>query len=155
MSDQQQPRSASVVCAAQRVLEVDPARVWTLVADPARVGDWAAIETVGFRGTELPKTGHVVFVRTRRWQRRASARRVEVEQWEAGASYRCKLQPSRLIKAASFDVAIHPEVTSSGVATTVKLVQRMETSPVAAGVVRWYVDRRLQTTLDRIDKATR
>ncbi len=144
-----------MVCIAERVLEADPAQIWTLVADPGRVGEWAAVETVGFMGSELPKTGHVVFVRTRRWQRPSRARRIEVEQWEAGSRYRCKLQPTRLVKAASFDVEVHPEVTSGGVATRVKLTQRVEAPTAAAGILRWYFDRRLETTLDRIERTSR
>ena len=143
------------MCIAERVFEVDPAQVWTLVADPGRVGEWAAIETVGFMGTEMPSSGHIVFVRTRWWQRPSNARRIEVDEWEAGARYRCKLQPSRLVQAASFEVEIHPEVTSQGVATKVKLTQRVEVPALAGAPVRWYVDRRLRSTLDRIDEATR
>lgn len=148
-------KTVHVFSSVERVLEADPARVWMLVADPSRVGEWAAVATVGYMGTELPREGQVVFVRTRRWQRPAAARRIEVEEWEAGARYRCVLQPSRLVPRATLDVEIHPEPAGDTVATRVKLIQRMEARSPAASGVQWLVDRRLLKLLDRIDRAAR
>ena len=148
-------RRIHVLCTAERIVEADPARVWMLVADPARVGEWAAVATVGFMGTELPKSGQVVFVRTRRWQRSRSARRVEVEEWDAGAGYSCKLGSYRLADDVTFGVEVRPEPAGEGVGTRIKLTQRMETSPQLATWLRAYVDRRLQRLIDRIERATR
>ena len=148
------PRRTHVLCTAERVLDADPARVWMLVADPARVGEWAAVAAIGFMGTELPKSGHVVFVRTRHWQRSRSARRVEVEEWDAGAGYSCKLGSYRLADDVTFGVEIRPEPAGEGVGTRVKLTQRMETVPQLASWLQSYVDRRLQRLIDRIDRAT-
>ena len=143
-----------VVCTAERILPADPARVWMLVADPARVGEWAAVDTVGYMGTELPKQGQVIFVRTRRWQRPAAARRIEVEEWEAGSRYRCALPASRLVTEATFEVEMHPEPSGDRVATRIKLMQRMDATPAAAGVVSRLVDRRLRKLLNRIEQAS-
>jgi hypothetical protein len=134
-------------------LESDPARVWTLVADPARVDEWAAAAMVGFMGTELPKSGHVVFLRTRRWQRPAAARRVEIEDWEAGEGYTCKLGSYRLARDVTFGVAIHPEPTGRGVGTRIKLTQRMETAPQLAKWLQYYASRRLRRLIERIERA--
>ena len=125
-----------------------------LVADPARVGEWAAVGTVGFMGTELPKSGHVVFVRTRRWQRPKSARRIEVKEWDAGTGYSCKLGSYRLADDVTFGVEIHPEPAGGGLGTRIKLTQRMETAPQLATWVRGYTNRRLRRLIDRIEQTT-
>lgn len=148
-------KTVHVFSSAERVLAADPARVWMLVADPSRAGEWAAAATVGYMGTELPKQGQVIFVRTRRWQRPSAARRVEVEEWEAGSRYRCALQPTRMVPEATLEVEIHPEPTGESVATRIRLVQRMEARSQAATAVQWVVDRKLARLLDRIERATR
>ena len=155
MTESGSARAAHVLSSAESVLAADPAQVWMLVADPSRVGEWAALETIGYMGTELPRQGQVLFVRTRRWQRPAAARRVEVEEWEAGSRYRCVLEPSRSVNAATLEVVIHPEPTGEVVATRIRLMQRMEAKPQAARMVQWIVDRRLERMLDRIERATR
>jgi hypothetical protein len=129
--------------------------VWTLVGDPGRVSEWAAVATVGFMGTELPKRGHVVFVRTRRWQRPAAARRVEIADWEAGEGYSCKLGSYRFADDVTFAVEIHPEPGGGGVGTRVKLTQRMEAASSIAAWLQNYGDRRLERLIDRIERATR
>ena len=154
MTERTDPRRTHVLCTADRVLEADPARVWMLVADPARVDEWAAVATVGFMGTELPKSGQVVFVCTRRWQRRGSARRVEIEDWEAGARYSCKLGSYRLADDVQFGVEIHPEPAGEGVGTRIRLTQRMEAAPQLARWLQAYGNRRLQRLIDRIERAT-
>lgn len=154
MSRSGSAEAVHVFCSAERVLAADPSRVWMLVADPSRIGEWAATATVGYMGTELPRQGQVVFVRTRRWQRPSAARRVEVEEWEAGSRYRCLVQSTRLVHDASFEVEIHPEPQGDRVATRVKLMQRMEATPAVASGVRWFVDRKLQRLLARIERAT-
>lgn len=125
-----------------------------LVADPARVGEWASVATVGFMATELPKSGHVVFIRTRRWQRPKSARRIEVEEWDAGAGYSCKLGSYRLADDVTFGVEIRPEPAGGGVATRIKLTQRMETAPRLATWLQRYANRRLRRLIDQVERAT-
>ncbi|MDJ0498063.1 MAG: SRPBCC family protein [Acidimicrobiia bacterium] len=147
-------RRTHVLCTAERVLGTDPARVWMLVADPARIGEWAAIATVGFMGTELPQSGHVVFVRTRRWQRPKSARRIEIEEWEAGAGYSCKLGSYRFADEVTFGVEIHPEPAGGGVGTRIRLAQRMEAAPLLASWLQSYGNGRLERLIDRIERAT-
>ncbi len=126
-----------------------------LVADPARADEWAAVATVGYMGTELPKSGQVVFVRTRRWQRPSSARRVEIEEWEAGERYSCKLGSYRLAENVTFGVEIHPEPAGGGVGTRIKLTQRMEAAPQLAGWLQNYGNRRLQRLIAKVERATK
>lgn len=152
--ESEEDRSVKVSCSAERVLAADPTAVWALVADPARVGEWAAVTTVGYMGTELPKTGQAVFVRTRRWQKADNARRVEIDSWEAGAGYRCTVE-SRLSRSPlCFELSIKPEVGADGISTRVRLTQRMETSAAIAAMLRRFICGRLERALDRIETAT-
>lgn len=153
MSDNKDDRSVQFSSGAERVVGVDPTAVWALVADPARVGEWAAVTIVGYMGTELPKAGQAVFVRTRRWRRSGKARRVEIESWEAGAGYRCALESRLLRQPVGFEVTIKPEVSGSGIATRVRLTQRMVSSQAVARVLQRYVAGRLEKMLDRIERA--
>ena len=148
-------RRIHVLCTAERVVETDPARVWMLVADPARVGEWGAVAAIGFMGTELPKSGHVVFIRTRPWQRSQSARRIEIEEWDAGTGYSCKLGSYRFADDVTFGVAIHPEPAAGGVSTRIKLTQRMEAAPQLASWLQNHMNRRLERLIDRIERATK
>lgn len=144
-------RGVQVAGKAERVLAVDPTAVWALVADPARVGEWAGVATVGYMGTELPKTGQAVFVRTRRWQRSDKARRVEIESWEAGTGYRCRVERSNARSPMLFEVSIKPEVSADGIATRIRLTQRMNAPSLVAGMLCRYVSARLERKLDRIE----
>lgn len=144
--------SGPLFYAVERVIYADPTRVWALVADPARVGEWAAAEAVGYLGTELPKVGQIVFVRTRRWQSATRARRVEIEAWDAGSSYRCKVEIGRVATSISFELRVTPEVTGDGVVSRVRLSQRMELPPLYVPLLRRYVSRQLERKLDRIER---
>lgn len=144
-----------LVAMAERVLDVDPARVWALLADPERVGEWAGVTVIGYMGTELPQSGQSVFVRSARWRRLARTRRVEIEAWDAGASVRCLVHSDRSASVVGFEVSIHPEVTHDGIATTVRLVQRMEVAPSTYAVARWWVDGQLTARLNRIARVVR
>lgn len=153
-SENENDRSVNITCSAERVLAVDPTAVWALVADPARVGEWAAVTTVGYMGTELPKTGQAVFVRTSRWQKADNARRIEIEAWEAGAGYRCVVEGRRSRSPICFEVGIKPEVAADAISTRVRLTQRIETSGFLAAMLRRFICGRLERKLDRIETAT-
>ncbi len=142
-----------LVCVAERVLAADPARVWALVANPERIGEWAGLAMVGYMGTELPKTGQSVFVRSTRWRRLAKVRRVEVEAWDAGARVSCLVHTDGSAAAARFELAIHPEVARDAIATTVRLVQRVNVPVVAHVLARWWVEMELNRKLDKIAQA--
>ena len=155
MSDDRTPSTPPLVCSAEQVLDADPAAVWALVGDPLRVGEWAAIEAVGYLGTELPKVGHIVFLRTQRWQRRSSPQRVEVESWEAGAGYVCVVEPGRLLTSIRFSVALTPEVTSDGIATRLRLTQQVVGPRPLLALLRGRLCRSLEAKLRRVAKAVR
>ncbi|MEA2002441.1 MAG: SRPBCC family protein [Actinomycetota bacterium] len=139
-------------CAVERVFSADPTRVWALVADPARVGEWAAVEAVGYLGTELPKVGQIVFIRTRRWQSPTHARRVEIEAWDAGSGYRCNVEIGRVATSISFELRVIPEVTGDGVVSRVRLAQRLELPPAYVSLLRRHLSRQLERKLDRIGR---
>lgn len=146
-------RNVQLIRSAERVFKVDPTRVWALVADPSRVGEWAAVETVGYLGTELPKVGHAVFVRTRRWQAPTRARRVEINRWEAGSAYQCTVQPGRFAESIQFEINVTPEVTGDGVATRVRLTQRLVIPAFSARLLSRFVIGQLERRLDRLGRA--
>ena len=147
-------KARTIVCSAERVINADPALVWALVADPMRVGEWAPFEVVGYMGTELPKRGQIVFLRTRRWRPGSRQRRVEVQEWEAGTMYRCEMQPDGGGTSVGFEVGVTPEAMGGEIATRVRLIQRLESPGSSARLLRWYLARRLERRLDRIAKAS-
>lgn len=153
MTGKSADRNVQLVRSVERVFPVDPTGVWALVADPSRVGEWAAVETVGYLGTELPQVGHIVFVRTRRWQAPSRARRVAIDRWEAGSGYRCTVQQGRFVESIQFEISVTPEVTGDGVATRVRITQRMEVPAISVRLLSHYVTRRSERILDRLGEA--
>lgn len=150
------PGRPHLTCAAERMYPgVDPARVWALVADPERAGEWAAVTTVGYMGTELPDVGQAVFVRTARWQPAARARRVEVEAWHAGSGYTCRVTGARLVEAMEFSARVEPVVGTARLSTRVRLVLRAAPARLIAGIWGWLARRRVNRMLDRIGKRAR
>ena len=136
----------------ERVVAADPTTVWALIADPGRVGEWAAVNAVGYMGTELPKAGQAVFVRTSRWQTENKARRVVIDAWDAGTGYRCSIE--RAGKAPlCFEVTIKPEVSGAGIATRIRLSQRMSAPPLLIPLRRSVMQRQLLRRMDRIERA--
>ena len=142
-----------IVAVAERVVVADPARVWSLIADPSRVAEWAGVVMVGYLGTELPKPGQTVFVRTARRGRLAKTWRVHIESWDAGSSVRCLVESDRSDGKVRFDLAIHPQVTRDAITTKVRLTQRLEVPVPLGGLIRRLVDRELNKKIDRISKA--
>jgi len=140
------------VARAERAIAADPSRVWALVANPERVGDWAGVTVVGYMGTELPKSGQSLFVRSSRWGRSAKTRRVEIEAWDAGARVRCAIHSDTSAPPTEFEIEIRPEVSHDGIATTVRLIQRTDVPGAALAFARWRADRQLNRRLDRIAK---
>ncbi len=142
-----------VLAAAERVFDADPANVWAMIADPSRVGEWAGVVMVGYMGTELPKVGHNLFVRPLWWRRLARTRRVEIEAWDAGAKVRCRIHDNRWFAPIGFELSVRSEVVDDGIATRVRLVQRMDVAPPIAGVVGWWADQQLRRRMNRIGRA--
>lgn len=155
MNRQDKARKARIMCEVQRTIAADPAQVWALVADPMRVGEWAPYAVVGYMGTELPKTGQVVFLQTRGWRPGPRGRRVEVKNWDAGSRYRCEIQVENGGTPVLVEVGVTPEVTGSAIATRVVLAQQQEVPEGSARMLHWYLTRRLERRLDRIEKVLR
>lgn len=139
---------ASIV---DRVIDVDPSRVWALVADPERLGDWAGVVTVGYMGTELPKPGQKVFIRSRNPVTRGKHRRVEINSWQAGSAVSCRVD-SRF-GPVRFDLVIKPLVESGGIETEVEMLAQLEVVPVVAPIAQRWLDWRLRRMLGQISRA--
>lgn len=141
-------RRRAVACRAERVIDADPSRVWALVADPERLRDWAGVVTVGYMGTELPKPGQRVFIRSRFAGMPGRQRRVEIESWRAGSAVSCALEtrstPTR------FDLKIEPEIGAERIATRVRLAVYAEVSVWLDVVGGWWIETRLRRMLNRI-----
>lgn len=141
----------SIAAIVDRVIDVDPSRVWALVADPERLGEWAGVVAAGYMGTELPKSGQKVFVRARNPLLGRKQRRVEIESWQAGSAVSCVVE-SRL-GPIRFDLVIKPRVETGGIETQVEIMEQMEVSPVLAPVAQRWMDWRLNRMLARISRA--
>jgi carbon monoxide dehydrogenase subunit G len=130
------------------MIDADPSRVWALVADPERLREWAGVVTVGYMGTELPKPGQRVFVRSRIGLLRGRQRRVEIESWKAGSAVSCALDgrstPTR------FDLRIEPEMRPQRIATQIRLDVHAEVSAWAEVAAGWWIEMRLRRMLNRI-----
>ena len=146
------PTQRRLVSRAERTIDADPSRVWALVANPERVGEWAGVTVVGYMGTELPKQGQSLFVRSSRWGRLSQTCRVEIEAWDAGTRVRCAIHQETSAPSTEFEIEIRPEVSHDGIATTVRLIQRTDVPGVALAFARWRANRQLNRRLDRIAK---
>jgi hypothetical protein len=146
---------ARVVVRDGRLLEgVDPAAVWTLVADPSRIGEWAGVRAVGYMGTELPAAGQVVFV-AGRWVPARRARRVEILTWEAGHRYRCGLPDGRFASERRFEVVVTAEVEPGGTSARVTVGYQAEVVAWLASLWRMRAAGRLLRMLDRAERTLR
>jgi len=136
-----------VAATVERVLDVDPAAVWALVANPERLSDWAGLEMVGYLGTEMPRPGHIVFVR------RASREpvRVEIESWDAGTGISCLVHAGS--EPTRFRMELHPEVGRGSIATRIRLQQKSPVRPYLSAGAQWWIERRLISKLKRIERA--
>ncbi len=139
----------AVVSVVERVIQADPTKVWSLLADPGRVDEWAGVILVGYMGTELPRVGQSVFVRRPMW--RSKAKRVEIEAWDAGAGIRCLVHART--DPIGFELTIHPEVESESISTTVRLMQTLHVPGYLRMAARGWGDRQLSRKLDRIERA--
>jgi hypothetical protein len=140
-----------IAAVAEAVIEADPTRVWSLVANPERIADWAGFELVGYMGTELPKPGQSIFLSPQRRLHRGEPRRVEIEGWDAGARITCVVhtEPDR----TGFELTIHPQVEPDSIATRIRLVQRSYVPIVLKIAAQRWLERRLMVKIDRIRKA--
>lgn len=146
---------ARVVARDGRLLEgVDPSAVWALVANPARVGEWAGVRTVGYMGTELPDVGQAVFVANRLFPTRR-ARRVEILEWEAGHRYRCGMPDGRAASERRFGVVVTAEVEPEGASARLAIEYVAEVGSWLANVWRGGAVRRLRRMLDRVERVLR
>ncbi len=141
---------ATIASIAERVIDLDPTRVWALVADPARLGEWAGVVTVGYMGTELPQPGQRVFVRSRLGPFPGRQHRIEIESWQAGSAVSCLVAAAG--EPTKFDLMISPRVEPDHIATRVRLEQRSEVPSWAKSLARWWIDMRLRRMLNRIER---
>lgn len=141
-----------VVGDRRRYEDVDPAAVWTLLADPSRIGEWAGVETVGYMGTELPAVGHIVFIKTGRFQKSAGARRVVVESWDAGTGFRCKVDGVRVVGDFVLEVRLTSEVGHAARSALLEIRQAAEVPRRLEAVWRAWASHRVKRMLDRVGR---
>lgn len=135
--------TAVVVRDGRLLRGADPARVWALVADPARIEDWAPVHSAGFLGTELPDIGHTVFIKFSRLSDPKSALRFRITEWDAGHRYRCEIDGIRLGEDHHLDVIVTAEVDGGVPAADLELRYFAEVPPAAAPAFRLWVRARL------------
>ena len=141
----------AIVSVGERVIDADPAVVWSLLANPERIAEWSGLVLVGYMGTELPQAGQNVFVKRRsHW---AKPKRVEIKSWDAGAGIKCVVHTTP--ETTGFDLTIHPEVEPEAIATRVRLTQRSSVAGYTRALAAWWVDKQLEGKLDRIERAAR
>lgn len=137
--------------AVERVLAIDPTRIWSLLGDPLRLAEWAGVRLVGYMGTELPRPKQSVFVRRRSLRRRTV--RVEIDSWSAGERFSCLVhvapQPVR------FELVIRPEIGTDKIGTRIRMTQQASVPMFLANPARWWLRRQLEARLKRIAKAAR
>lgn len=134
----------AIVARDGRLLKgADPARVWALVADPARIEDWAPVYSAGYLGTELPGVGHTVFVKFSRLGDPKNALRFRITEWEAGHRYRCEIDGVRLGSDHRLDVIVTAEVDEGSPAADLEFRYVAEVPPAAAPAFRWWVRTRI------------
>jgi len=138
----------AIAVSAEQVIDADPTRIWALVADPARLGEWAGVATVGYMGTELPKPGQRVFVKARRGFLPGRRHRVEIKTWQAGSAVTCTVDSAAA--PTRFELMISPRVEHERIATRVRLEQRSEVRQMLVPIARWWINARLQRMLNRI-----
>lgn len=140
-----------VVVREGRWLEgVDSARVWALVADPERLGEWSGLHFASYMGTEIPGVGHAFFAGPTRDPKQAL--RFEIVDWEAGRRYRCDLGGSRFGEA-DIEISVAEEIGEAGVATRVELTHRADVPRWLAPFYPTLAARRLRAALSGLEKA--
>jgi hypothetical protein len=138
----------AIAVSAEQIINADPTRIWALVADPARLGEWAGVATVGYMGTELPKPGQLVFVKARHGLLPGRQHRVEIKTWQAGSAVTCTVDSGA--NPTRFELRISPRVEHERIATRVRLEQRSEVRQVLVPIAHWWIDARLRRMLNRI-----
>ncbi len=135
--------TAVVVRDGRLLRGADPAKVWALVADPARIEDWAPVHSAGFLGTELPDVGHTVFIKFTRLGDPKNALRFRITEWGAGHRYRCEIDGIPLGSDHCLDVIVTAEVDGGVPAADLEIRYAAEVPPSAAPAFRWWVRTRL------------
>jgi hypothetical protein len=139
---------APLVVREGRWLEgVDSARLWALVADPQRIGEWTPLHFVGYMGKELPEVGNAFFA-TLGGANPDKAMRFEFTHWEAGRRYRCSVAGPRMIGGLAFSVAVQEEMAESAVSTRLDLELGGDVARVLHPWWRAWAARRLQRAID-------
>lgn len=130
----------------------DPARVWALVADPARTEEWAPVYSAGYLGTELPGVGHTVFVRLHRFTDPTNALRFRIVEWDAGHRYRCEIDGIKVGTEHQLDVIVRAEVDAGSPAADLELRYSANVPSSWASPVRWWVRSRLARAVAGVEK---
>lgn len=141
-----------VVRDGRHMRDADPAAVWALVADPARIEQWAPVRQIGYLGTELPGVGHVFFLAFRPSTSEDRARRFRIAEWDAGHRFRCDVEGSRLLGSERVDVIVTSEVEEGRPGTNFEIRYRADAPPWVAPVLRVIVGRVLRRAVENVQR---
>ena len=126
----------------------DPARVWALIADPARAGDWTGLHVAGSMSRELPTPGDAFHLTRRRGRDPRRAARYQLVRWVAGRSYRCAMPATTFASDRELEVRLHTDPMAAF--TRVEIVLRAEVSRWARAPYKAVVLARLRAVLRRL-----
>ncbi|MFQ5554662.1 MAG: SRPBCC family protein [Acidimicrobiia bacterium] len=126
----------------------DPARVWALVADPARAGEWTGLHAAGSMARELPTVGDAFYLTRRPESDPRRATRYQLVQWVAGRSYRCSMSSTRTASGRELEVRVHTDPLA--VSTRVEIVLRADVNRWAAAPYRAVALTRIRGVLRRL-----
>ena len=118
---------------------VDPARVWSFVADPANLAKWAPARRAGFIGTEMPAVGHTVFLHRGRGDDPDRAWRCRIDEWEAGHRIRCTLETPGYARDQTIEVVAETRGTGAHASTGLRVRYRGDVPAGLAPLYRWRV----------------
>jgi hypothetical protein len=139
-----------VVREHRTIADVDPAVVWALVADPAKIDEWSGAHLVGYMGRELPAVGSAFFATWRAGAPEQRAVRFEFTEWVAGNSFRCAMSPGRLGRDRHVQVAVESVLDPGGAHSHVEIVHVAEVPAWAAAFYRFLATRRVRSAIERL-----
>lgn len=141
-----------VVRGTRPVGNVDPARVWALVADPARIGEWAGVKFVSYMGKEIPERGAAFFATLRPRARAENALRFEITEWEAGHRYRCAITGPGIGDEREVEIAVDSFLASGVPTTELTITHRAQVDRWMSGPYRAMAQRRVEAALDGAER---
>ncbi len=132
--------------------DTDPARVWVVVADPARLPEWTSAERM--EGADQPITHRGTFAAVHRFGLIRYRVEYEVTGWEAGRRYRLEVEGLPLAEDAEFGCRAEAMVEGDHAWCRLELMCRMTVPAPVWPLALWLGRRGLRRSLRRLRKLT-